>query len=129
MSRPANPANSITKLKPTTLAPAFTVPIFWSRVRTAAKDRDEAALAAAIPEYERRLRIADARLGEAKWMSGDEIGLADVIVGHLLYRYFDIDIPRDPPPRIHAYYERLCERPAYREHVMVSYEPLRAEGA
>ena len=33
------------------------------------------------------------------------------------------------PPAIRALYERYAVRPAFREHVMVSYEPLRVEGA
>ena len=57
------------------------------------------------------------------------IGLADIVCGHVLYRYFDIDIPRRDFPLVRAYYDRLTERPAFRDHVMVSYEALRAEGA
>jgi glutathione S-transferase len=47
----------------------------------------------------------------------------------VLFRYFDIDIPRTSRPAIDAYYARLKARPAFREHVMVSYDDLRAEGA
>ena len=113
----------------TTLCPAFTAPIFWSRVRTAAKDRDEAALTAAIDRFEGLLALVEARLGASDWVSGGRIGLADVMVGHLLFRYFDIDIPRRAFPRVEALYERYRVRPAYRAHVMTSYEPLRVAGA
>ena len=47
--------------------------------------------------------------------------------GHVLHRYFDIDVARPEHPRVRSYYDRLAERPAYREHVMVSYDALRAE--
>ena len=29
------------------------------------------------------------------------------------------------PPNVSAWYERLAERPAYREHVMIPFEELR----
>ncbi|MEM8752673.1 MAG: glutathione S-transferase family protein [Pseudomonadota bacterium] len=113
----------------TTLAPAFTAPIFWSRVRTPAAERDEAALAAAIGRFEDHLASLAVALCDKPFICGGDLTLADIVAGHVLFRYFDIDIPRSPPPAIRDYYDRLCERPAYREHVMVSYEPLRAEGA
>lgn len=111
------------------LSAAFTVPIFWSRVRTAAADRDEAALAAAIRRFEGLLAPLAAQIGDGPYVTGADLTLADVAAGHLLYRYFDIDIPRDPPEGIRAWYNRLTERPAYRTHVMVSYDDLKAPGA
>ncbi|EIW0759877.1 glutathione S-transferase, partial [Klebsiella pneumoniae] len=45
--------------------------------------------------------------------------------GHVLYRYFAIDIPRRPLPHLAAYYARLTSRPAFRQHVMVSYDELK----
>jgi len=38
-------------------------------------------------------------------------------------------VPRLPRPAVEAYYQRLAQRPAYRRHVMVPYDILRAEGA
>ena len=40
----------------------FTAPIFWSRVRTAAVDRDEAALSAAIAHFETRIEALENQL-------------------------------------------------------------------
>jgi glutathione S-transferase len=59
--------------------------------------------------------------------TGDRLSFADIMAGHLLYRYFTLDFERADAPNLAAYYQRLGERPAYREHVMVSYESLRAE--
>lgn len=44
----------------------------------------------------------------------------------MLYRYYDIDIPRADLPALKAYYDRLTDRPAFRDHVMISYDELRA---
>lgn len=113
----------------TTLCPAFTAPVFWRRVRTPAQDRDEPALSAAITEFERRLLILSAQIDDQDYITGPELTLADIVAGHLLFRYYDIDIPRADLPVIRAYYNRLTQRPAYRTHVMTSYEPLRVSGA
>jgi len=107
----------------------FTVPIFWSRVRTAAVDRDGAALTHALASFDGYLGHLEMQLGGNPYVTGADISLADIVIGHVLFRYFDIDIPRKDRPVIEAYYARLKQRPAFREHVMVSYDMLRAEGA
>jgi glutathione S-transferase len=60
----------------------------------------------------------------AEW-ANDGLTLADIQFGHVLYRYYDIAIDRAEHPAIRRYYQRLTTRPAFREHVMVSYEALR----
>ncbi|MCC1494573.1 glutathione S-transferase family protein [Cognatishimia sp. F0-27] len=109
-----------------TIAVNFTVPIFWRVVRTPAADRDTDAIDAATAALDDRLAIADARLATHPFIAGDDFTLADIQLGHILYRYFDIPIPRRPLPALRDYYDRLTTRPAYRETVMVSYEALRA---
>ncbi|WP_159592122.1 glutathione S-transferase family protein [Chelativorans xinjiangense] len=103
----------------------FSGPIFWRVVRTAPKDRDERAIREAIETLGRKLDIAEARLARHAFLSGDEFTLADIQLGHVLYRYFDIAIDRPEHPAVRRYYDRLTMRPAFREHVMVSYEDLR----
>lgn len=112
-----------------TWSAAFTEPIFWSRVRTAASDRDEAALARAVARFAGLVRILESQLDGKPYVTGDHFTLADIAIGTHLFRYFDIDIPREDAPAVAGYYERLCERPAYRDHVMVSYDDLRVAGA
>lgn len=55
--------------------------------------------------------------------AGDDFTLADVQFGHVLFRYFDIAIPRRDRPALRRYHDALTTRPAFREHV--SYEELR----
>jgi glutathione S-transferase len=103
----------------------FTGPIFWRVVRTAPSRRDPAAIAEALAKLERLLAIAETQLGRHAFLAGDTFTLADIQFGHVLYRYFDIDIARPNLPAIARYYAGLLERPAFAEHVMASYEPLR----
>lgn len=110
-----------------TVASLFTMPIFWHVVRTPRAERDPARLARDIAALGARLAIADKQLQESPFLAGRALTVADIMFGHLLYRYFDIEIDRPALPALEAYYGRLCERPAYRTHVMVSYDELRAE--
>jgi glutathione S-transferase len=103
----------------------FTAPVFWRVVRTAPNDRDEAAVRAAMDFLAGRFDIAEAQLGRHAFLAGDDFTLADIQLGHVLYRYFDIAIDRPGHPALHRYYDKLTKRPAFREHVMVSYEELR----
>ncbi len=108
------------------VATAFTVPIFWQVVRTKPADRDNATIQAAVAALEEKLEIADEQLSSNLFLTGQDFTLADIQLGHILYRYYDIDISRAYLPNLRRYYEALTERAAYREHVMISYEELRA---
>ena len=107
------------------IALGFTAPVFWRVVRTPAAERDPQAIAAAVTSLEQKLAIAEARLAGSRYLVGDTLTLADIQFGHVLYRYFAIDIPRRPLPHLAAYYARLTARPAFRQHVMVSYDELK----
>ena len=103
----------------------FTGPVFWRVVRTAPALQDQQAIAAALTALGAKLDIAEKQLERHRFLAGDDLTLADIQFGHVLYRYFDIDIPRPSLPRLERYYGNLTERPAFQEHVMVSYEELR----
>ena len=102
------------------VATSFNVPVFWQVVRTAPRDHDPAALARALNVLGKKLDIAEAQLARGAYLAGDDFTLADVQFG-----YFDIPIARQDRPALRRYYEALTRRPAFREHVMVSYEELR----
>jgi glutathione S-transferase len=104
---------------------SFTGPIFWRVVRTAPSKRDTAAIALAVAKFDKVLEIAETKLSSTPFLAGGALTVADVQVGHVLYRYFDIDIPRPQRPHLQRYYEALKARPAFNEHVEVSYEELR----
>lgn len=107
------------------IAQEFTAPIFWRVVRTAPQDRDPAAIAKAMGVLGAKLDIAEQRLAKHTYLAGDNFSLADIQFGHVLFRYFDIDITRPERPALQRYYQNLTTRPAFRDHVMVSYEELR----
>ncbi len=107
------------------VAMAFTVPVFWQVVRTAPSDQDNAAIQQAVAHLETNLKIADSQLLQSAFVAGNTLTLVDIQLGHILYRYYDIDIDRAPLKNLRRYYDRLTERPAFQTHVMLSYDELR----
>ena len=95
-------------------------------VRTPERERSPAAIRDAIRILDRYLEIAENALARGAYLCGDDFTLADVQFGHILYRYFTVAIERRARASLEPYYQRLVARPAYREHVMVSYDELRS---
>lgn len=107
------------------VAMAFTVPVFWQVVRTTKTEQDAAKIEKAIQDLEAKLKIANAQLSDKTYIVGEHLTLADIQLGHILFRYYDIAIERAPLPNLRRYYNSLTERPAFQEHVMISYDELR----
>lgn len=102
--------------------PAFIGGLFALIVRT--PGRTPQAVAGAEAQVARLAAIADRHLADRPFLGGAAPCFADIMLGSQLYRYFTLDCARADTPHLAAYYARLVERPAYREHVMVSYESL-----
>ncbi|KQY28147.1 hypothetical protein ASD38_15705 [Caulobacter sp. Root487D2Y] len=109
----------------TALQPAFLGGVFWGGYRTPAAQRDEAAVARALDQTARCLTRVDARLADRPFVVGETLSLADIAIGTHLYRYFELEIDRPALPRLEAWYDRLRDRPAYRQHVMVPFGELK----
>ncbi len=111
----------------TTFMPPLTHGVFWQLVRTPKAERNAALIADGEAKLKTLSGILDKRLGSGPYLHGEKVCFADIMIGHALYRYFTLEFDRADAPNLKAYYDRLQERPAYREHVMVSYESLRVE--
>ncbi len=98
---------------------AFMVPIFFGLIRTPEAERDSAAIekavAAAVPIWE----ILERYLEGQDYLAGESFSIGDIPMGIWAYRWFAMDIQRPPMSNVEAWYARLCERPAYKEHVMI----------
>ena len=111
------------------VAPAVIYKVFWQMVRVSAAERDHAKIAEGAAELVELMTIAEAQIARGGWLVGDQMTLADISFGTQLYRYYEVDFERPELPGLRAYYERLCARPSYQTHVMVSFESLRVLGA
>ncbi|MCF3931945.1 glutathione S-transferase family protein [Acuticoccus sp. M5D2P5] len=101
--------------------------LFWSTVRTRPSERKPAEIARNFEASIEALTAANGFLADRPFIAGDALTIGDVNLAHLLYRYYEMEIDRPSLPALDAYYERLSDRPAYAEHVMVDFETLRAK--
>ncbi len=112
----------------TTLYPVF-IRIFVGLIRTPPSRRNPQLIANSIERTGRIYQHFDACLDGRTHIVGDTLTMGDIPVGATLFRYFTMDIDRPALPNLERVYAALMERPAYREHVAVSFEDLRATGA
>jgi glutathione S-transferase len=108
----------------TSLEPDFTGGVFWGFYRTPAPERDAAAIDASLRRCTAHMQLLDQWLEGKAYLQGDELSLADIPAGAMLFRYFELDIARPRVPNVEAWYGRLKARPAYAEHVMVPFGEL-----
>jgi len=97
------------------------IELFWAMVRTEPAYRDPAVIAARNQSLVKALKILDAHLTDRAYVAGDRLTMADIPLGPMAYRYFSLEVDRPELPNMTAWYERLCERPAFREHAMIPF--------
>jgi glutathione S-transferase len=105
----------------TTVWPVLRV-AFHQLIRTPDDQRDMAAVDNAAKVGGEALKILDAWLAGRQFVCGDQFTMGDIPVGFVAYRWFTLDIERIELPNVEAWYKRLCERPGYREHIMIPLE-------
>lgn len=101
-----------------TLANPFRA-LFLNKIRATDATRDEAAMEAGRAACAKHLVVLDNVLGRQPWLSGESFGVGDIPLGCYAYGWFGMDIERPELPHLAAWYERLAERPGFREHVML----------
>lgn len=99
-------------------APKF-LGAFKGYVRTPPEQRDGAEIAASVDASTKALAIVDAALAQAPWLAGARFGIGDIALGVYAYSYFSLPIDRPDLPHLRDWYDRLTQRPAYREAVMI----------
>jgi glutathione S-transferase len=102
---------------------------FLQLIRTPAQSRDNAAVDAAAKRVGQRLEILNRQLSGRDYILGDQPTIADVAVGTLMFRYYNLQISRPTLSGVDGWYARLMARPAYRQHVMIDFESMKVDGA
>ncbi|MCZ6593222.1 MAG: glutathione S-transferase [Alphaproteobacteria bacterium] len=97
-------------------------PVFHGLIRTSLENRDMEAITAAAKSTGEILAILDDWLADRDFVCGDAFTMGDIPVGFVLYRWYALDVERPERPNVRAWYERLTERPGYREYIMIPLE-------
>ena len=107
------------------LQPAFVGGVFWNFYRTPEAQRNWPLIRQGIARSAILFKLLDRHLADRLFIAGDTLTIGDIAAGAQLYRYFELEIDRPAIPNVEAWYSRLRERPAYREHVMLPFDDLR----
>jgi len=102
---------------------------FVQLIRTTAAERNGAAVDAAVKRLAQRLAILDKHLADRQFIVGDRLSMADIGVGALMYRYYNLEMARTRLAHLEAWYQRLTDRKAYQDHVMIDFEAMKVPGA
>lgn len=94
------------------------IQLFFATVRTQPEKRDPAKIAALRDEASEVLALLDRHLSAQAYVAGESFTMGDIPLGCVAYRYFNVEVERPPLPHLEAWYQRLCQRPAYQKHVM-----------
>jgi glutathione S-transferase len=92
---------------------------FLQLVRRPFEQRDGQLLAKSAVASGAAMRILDRALAAQSWLSGVSFGVADVPMGVYAHSFFTLDMDRPDVPHVRAWYDRLRERPAYVQSVMI----------
>lgn len=93
--------------------------IFWTLIRTAAADRDMEEMAAAEKALLPCWDILNRHLADRNFILGDSFTMADIPLGCACYRWNALDIDHPRFDAMQRWYQRLQDRPAYRQHAMI----------
>jgi glutathione S-transferase len=95
------------------------LPVFWGLIRTPPEERDTKAIAEKAASLADCFGILDRALAGRAYVAGDRFSMGDIPVGAMCWRYSQLPIERPPQPDLEAWHDRLQERPAFRQHVML----------
>lgn len=94
-------------------------PVFIGLVRTPPEERDEAAIEGARQRTASAWDILEAHMEGRDYALGDRLTMADIPLGVSIYRWSQLPVEKGPTPNLDEYLEKLSERPAFRERVML----------
>jgi glutathione S-transferase len=101
----------------TQMIPALTPP-FRNLIRTPPMQRSQPDIDAGIRRMEKLWPMVEQALGDL-YIAGDRLTVGDISLGVCVYRWRMLPIERPSLPKLEAYFDRLSERPAYQNQVMV----------
>ena len=99
--------------------------VFWGHWRTPEADRDVDMVRFQLGRCRSCMPVLDQALAENAFVAGDELSLADIPVGALMYRYANLDVTDDLLPNVARWYDALTQREAFRKHVMLPFDDLK----
>ena len=90
---------------------------FMALVRKGTDHTDTKAIEASVASWNRHMGLLDEQLQRTgAYAAGSTFTLADIVLGLATHRWFMTPMQRPALSAVEAYYERLTERPGFRQH-------------
>ncbi len=68
-------------------------------------------------DWAAQMQVLEDHLAEAgPYVMGADFTIGDIPAGLVVNRWYTVDFPKPPFPAVAAYYDRLAQRPPFREH-------------
>jgi glutathione S-transferase len=94
-------------------------PLFLGLIRTAPEDRDLKAIAHAGQLVEAGMTVLNGHLAGRQHVLGNDFTVVDIALGCAGHRWYALEIERPDLPHLEAWVDRLRQRPAFIDHVMI----------
>ena len=91
--------------------------VFWGLIRTPPEKRDPKAIEEGRQQSIRLAEILDKHLQDHSYVAGSAFTMGDIPIGCEVQRYMRVPVERPSLPKLEAWFERLRERPAFRQKV------------
>ncbi len=91
-------------------------PVFWNLVRVPPEKRDMALVNESVKKLTANMVIADAHLAKNRYFGGKQFTMGDIPMGVAAFRWFNLPIQRPALKHLEAWYQRVLERRAFKEH-------------
>jgi glutathione S-transferase len=95
-------------------------PVFWNLVRVPPEQRDMPLVASSLQLLTANFQLVDAWLARRDYMAGAAFSMGDIPMGVSAFRWYNMPIERPALKNLDAWYARLCERPAFQQHAMLT---------
>jgi len=90
---------------------------FWHLIRTPPEKRDAKAIEESRLKSAELAALLDGALAGKAYVAGGSFTMGDIPIGCEVQRWIRLPIQRPALPNLHAWFERLRERPAFLQHV------------
>ena len=93
--------------------------LLFGLVRSTPETRDQAAIEAARRRALAAWTIVDDEMKDKRYLGGDALTLAEIVLGTQIYRWFTFAIERPELGNLRRWYDRMRERPGFKTHIEV----------
>ena len=89
-------------------------------VRARPEERDAAAAEAARRRAAAAWSIVEDAVNDRPYLAGGALSLAEIVLGTQIYRWFTFPIERPNLPKLRGWYDRMRERPGFKQHIEIA---------